>query len=80
MLKRREPAENILFWDEELSKVSEEITTFREQYIDLFKTILLQKLSSFLPQFEFEILFSKGWENGLQLRSVLNLNIEKIEF
>lgn len=47
MLKRREPAENILFWDEELSKVSEEITTFREQYIDLFKTILLQKLSSF---------------------------------
>ena len=77
MLKRREPAENIQVWDEELSKVSEEITTFREQYIDLLKPILLQKLSSFLPQFEFEILFSKGWENGLQLRSVLNLNIEK---
>lgn len=77
MLKRKDPIENIQFWDDELSKVSEEITTFREHYVDLIKPILLQKLKSFLPQFEFEILFSKGWENGLQLRSVLNLYIEK---
>lgn len=77
LLKKKADSESIQMWDESLCNLSERITEYREKYFAKLKQILITKTKQFLPNFEFEFSFSKGWPNGLQLRSVLNLNIEK---
>ena len=77
LLKDRAQSDTIQFWDEMLCESSEIITNFREQYLELLTRVLKEKLKVFLPQFDFESSFSKGWENGLPLRSVLDSNLEK---
>ncbi|MGN1281943.1 MAG: DNA replication/repair protein RecF [Succinivibrio sp.] len=77
LLRSKSPADMVQLWDEQFCHVNEEITRLREEYISGFKEVLLKKLALFLPDFSFEISFSKGWGNGLPLRSVLDSNLEK---
>lgn len=77
LLKQKADTESIQMWDERLCDLSEKITKYRENYFAKLNQILISKTKQFLPNFDFEFSFLKGWQNGLQLRSVLNLNIEK---
>ncbi len=60
-----------------MSELSENISELRENYLESLLPILSEKLSLFLPDFSFEFSYSKGWEKGISLSSVLALNIEK---
>ncbi len=77
LLKSNASYDEIQLWDDALSSISEKITQFREEYIKKLLPILDKKLSQFLPDFEFNFFFQKGWENGLSLRSALDFNLEK---
>lgn len=77
LLKKNASVEEIQLWDDALSSISENITSIREEYLQKLYPILREKLQQFLPDFEFDFNFQKGWENGLQLRSALDFNLEK---
>lgn len=77
VLREKQDLSFIEFIDEPLASLSEQISNYREKYLENLMPILTKKLSVFLPDYSFEFSYSKGWEKGLQLRSVLQLNIEK---
>lgn len=77
LLKKNSSVNDIQMWDDVLSTISENITSIREDYLNKLYPILKEKLTQFLPDFDFEFHFQKGWENGLQLRSALEFNLEK---
>ncbi len=77
LLKRRASGDEIVIWDDILCQLSEKITVLRQDYLDKFIPIFEQKIKEFLPDFDINIFLSKGWDNSVDLRSLLSLNLEK---
>lgn len=77
LLRDKQDLSYLEFIDNPLSELSENISELRENYLESLLPILSEKLSLFLPDFSFEFSYSKGWEKGISLSSVLALNIEK---
>ncbi|NLK85555.1 MAG: DNA replication/repair protein RecF [Aeromonadales bacterium] len=77
LLKNHSDIESIRVWDDQFAHYGELISKFREEYIEKLTPILVEKIRVFLPKFDVKVIFQKGWQNGLQLRSVLDSNLEK---
>lgn len=77
LLKKNSPLSEISIWDDLLCELSEKITFYRESYLSLLQETLTQKISKFLPSFKIDFSLAKGWENRMELRSLLRLNLEK---
>lgn len=80
LLKNKSDISQIIMWDDMLCEISEKITNLRIEYLNCLQEFLKQKLSTFFPNFNLDISFYKGWENGIELRSILSSNIEKDRF
>ncbi len=77
LLKKRASEAEIIVWDDILCQISEKITALRADYLKKFIPIFRKKIEDFLPGFDINISLSKGWDNGIDIRSLLSLNLEK---
>ncbi len=77
LLKRAAPTPEIVVWDELLCSLAEIITAFREKYLSSLREILTEKCGRFLPNLKLDFSLHKGWENRMELRSLLHSNLEK---
>lgn len=77
LLKQKASYDYIEFWDNILSETGEIISKKREDYLNKLLPFLQKNLLNFLPNFSFDFVYQKGWENGSNLGSMLALNIEK---
>lgn len=77
LLKRKAKLEEIVIWDDLLCEYSNQITKYRKDYLKEFNEIFSEKIEKFLPGFGINCTLSQGWDNRLDLRSLLSLNLEK---
>ena len=77
LLKQKTQDDYIEFWNNILSETGEMISEKRENYLNKLLPYFFENLSKFLPNFDFDFVYQKGWENGSNLGSMLALNIEK---
>ena len=77
LIKQKATFSMFSVWDELLAEYGEKIDNNKKKYLEDLTSILKENLRLFLPNFEFDFHYQKGWTNGLQLRTVLNSNLEK---
>ena len=65
------------FWDMELAKTGEDITTARKSSLDALQPYINANLEQFLPEFCFKISYYRGWEKGHSLIESMALKQEK---
>ncbi len=67
----------LFIWDDLLVDLSHKISDLRRQYVKDLVPLLKAKLSDFLPQFKFDFIFNQGWDDQLDLASLLRSNLER---
>lgn len=61
-LKARLPTDQIKYWDEAFIQTAQEIDTWRQILTIEFEPLFLQTLTSFLPEFDIQISYYRGWD------------------
>ncbi len=64
-------------WNKELSKHAERVDEFRRNYIEQYQKALLEVMPALLPLDGFELSYSRGWDDGVDLGEVLNRNFDR---
>jgi DNA replication and repair protein RecF len=59
-------------WDEEYIKNCEMISVFRRNYLDKLSIRFQQVVAGFLPGFQFELIYHRGWSREASLEELLN--------
>lgn len=77
LLKSQRENGQLEIWDDMLADLSEKISDMRKRYLNEIKSLMQDKLSTFLNGINFNFTLSQGWENGKNLKEILKLNIEK---
>ena len=73
MLKKLQPGslelvnKELLAWDNEITKCSENILRARVEYLDQFKALFEQKYSNLIPGLSLQFRLLKGWPDDLDL-------------
>ncbi len=75
-LKKQMPAKEIRIWDKELSVIADGIHLLRKKYIGTFEPILLELLTSLLPELCLELRYYRGWNKDRDLQEVLENNLQ----
>ncbi len=65
------------FWDNSLANLAVEINNMRVSYIQNLSIFLNEIIEEFLPNLKFKFTLYSGWENSLDLRSILASNLER---
>lgn len=76
-LKSRIDKTQIQIWDTELSTLSAQLTQMRSQYIAAFIPVIQTMLQKLLENINITIDFYQGWDNRLDLYTVLNDSLER---
>lgn len=69
--------EQSTYWANELSRMGQDLSVMRINYLDRLKLHINSNLKQFLPEFNVEISYYRGWEKGLTLDEALLKNYEK---
>jgi DNA replication and repair protein RecF len=65
------------YWASEISRLGQDLSLMRTNYLDRLKLHINSNLEQFLPEFNIEISYYRGWERGLTLHESLSKNYEK---
>lgn len=77
LLKRGARNAEIAVWDDMLADLAEKISALRQDYLEALTPRLKEITAKFLPGHTLEFTLAKGWTDGLNLRDLLRLNLEK---
>jgi len=58
-------------WDEEYIKTSEAISAFRQNYLELLSIRFQEIVANFLPEFQLELVYHRGWLKDASLRELI---------
>lgn len=65
------------YWSSEVSRLGLELSLMRNNYLDRLKLYINSNLEQFIPEFNVEISYYRGWEKGLTLHESLLKNFDK---
>ncbi|ART80515.1 DNA replication/repair protein RecF [Oceanisphaera avium] len=77
LLRRQRPASEFRFWDQQLVKVAEDLSLFRQQYAAAIEPVIADIAADFLPEYDFSFDFFRGWDRQLELTQVLEQGLER---
>lgn len=77
VLLRTRQTKQLPAWDKELVEYGNAVNTFRKDYIQLLAPVFLQIASHFLDTAQIDLRFAAGWDEQLNLETVLSNNLEK---
>lgn len=69
--------EQIGFWDEQFIYFAKKIDQSRSAYTSDLKSFLEPILTRMLPEFEFDIEYSQGWDNQIQIEQLLQSRLNR---
>jgi DNA replication and repair protein RecF len=67
----------VSYWSSEISRLGLELTSMRINYLERLKSYINSNLEQFIPEFNVEISYYRGWEKGLTLQDSILKNYEK---
>lgn len=77
VLLRTRQTKQLPAWNKELVEHGNTVNTFRKNYIQLLEPVFLQIASHFLDTAQIDLRFAAGWDEQLNLETVLSNNLEK---
>ncbi|GAD81089.1 DNA replication/repair protein RecF [Vibrio ezurae] len=77
LLKTASSYRELSYWDQELAKLAEMISRWREEYVAQLKEVAEPLCRDFLSEFDVSISFYQGWERGADYAQLLEKNFER---
>ncbi len=76
-LKTATQYRQLQYWDKELARLAEMISEWRNQYVEQLTKTLLNICQQFLPEYEFQISYYRGWDKNTAYQEILETNFER---
>ncbi|EOI6460559.1 DNA replication/repair protein RecF [Vibrio cholerae] len=77
LLKSAQSYRELSYWDQELARLAEQIDQWRESYVNQLKNVAEQLCRTFLPEFDIDLKYYRGWEKDQPYQSILEKNFER---
>ena len=77
LLKTATNYRELSYWDQEMAGLAENISQWRATYIEQMKVKAEQICQSFLPEFEIQLKYYRGWDKDTPYQDILEKNFER---
>jgi DNA replication and repair protein RecF len=77
LLKSATSYKELSYWDQELVQLSEQIDNWRKNYLNELKTVAQGICSGFLPEFDIQLKYYRGWDKQTSYAEILEKNFER---
>ena len=77
LLKQARSYRELSYWDQELALLAEQMSVWRQDYINAVKIKAAEICQVFLPEFDIQLGFYRGWEKETPYAELLQRNFER---
>ena len=77
LLKSGTQYHQLKYWDDQLAPLAEQISVWRQEYVDTLRIKVLELCQAFLPEIELSLSFSRGWDKESQYKDYLQSGFER---
>ncbi|USD41158.1 DNA replication/repair protein RecF [Vibrio sp. SCSIO 43135] len=77
LLKTATSYRELSYWDQEMARLAENISAWRSQYVEQMKTVAEEICRTFLPEFDIQLKYYRGWEKDTPYQQILETNFER---
>jgi DNA replication and repair protein RecF len=77
LLKEAKSYRELSYWDKQLAELAEKISSWREAYVAQMTTVAQEMCQAFLPEFDIQLKYYRGWEKDTPYDQLLERNFER---
>lgn len=77
LLKTATSYRELSYWDQEMARLAENISQWRATYIEQMKVKAEEICQAFLPEFEIQLKYYRGWDKDTPYQDILEKNFER---
>ncbi len=77
LLKTATSYRELSYWDQEMARLAENISQWRAVYIEQMKTVAHSICQTFLPEFDIQLKYYRGWDKDTPYQDILEKNFER---
>ncbi len=77
LLKTAQSYRELSYWDQEMARLAESISQWRSVYIEQMKVVAEQICREFLPEFDIQLKYYRGWDKDTPYQEILEKNFER---
>jgi DNA replication and repair protein RecF len=77
LLKTATSYRELSYWDQEMARLAENISQWRAHYIEQMKTVAETICQTFLPEFDIQLKYYRGWDKDTPYQEILEKNFER---
>ncbi|MDO6500599.1 DNA replication/repair protein RecF [Photobacterium sanguinicancri] len=77
LLKTAQSYRELSYWDQELAQLAESISVWRDEYLQAVKVKATEICQGFLPEFDIQLGYYRGWEKETPYAELLKRNFER---
>lgn len=77
LLKTATSYRELSYWDQEMARLAENISQWRAHYIEQMKDVAQVICQTFLPEFDIQLKYYRGWDKDTPYQELLEKNFER---
>ncbi|WP_114767280.1 DNA replication/repair protein RecF [Vibrio rhodolitus] len=77
LLKTARSYRELSYWDQEMARLAENISQWRARYVEQMCVKAEQICGAFLPEFEIQLKYYRGWDKDTPYQQILEKNFER---
>ncbi|MFC3023828.1 DNA replication/repair protein RecF [Vibrio zhugei] len=77
LLKTATHYRELSYWDEELARLADNIDVWRRQYVEQISSVAQTLCQVFLPEFDIDLKYYRGWDKDTPYRELLEKSFER---
>ncbi|MGD8112644.1 DNA replication/repair protein RecF [Vibrio sp. TRT 21S02] len=77
LLKTATSYRELSYWDQEMARLAENISQWRAHYIEQMKDVAQVICQAFLPEFDIQLKYYRGWDKDTPYQELLEKNFER---
>ncbi len=77
LLKTATSYRELSYWDQEMARLAENISQWRSLYVEQLKSKAEEICQAFLPEFDIQLKYYRGWDKDTPYQEILEKNFER---
>lgn len=77
LLKTATSYRELSYWDQEVARLAENISQWRSLYVEQLKSKAEEICQAFLPEFDIQLKYYRGWDKDTPYQEILEKNFER---
>ncbi|NIY84550.1 DNA replication/repair protein RecF [Vibrio hepatarius] len=77
LLKTATSYRELSYWDQEMARLAENISQWRALYVEQLKSKAEEICQAFLPEFDIQLKYYRGWDKDTPYQEILEKNFER---